>query len=74
MFGLLAKLIHLGGFLNGSKTVLGIVSVAVAVLQQYRPDLAEIVIQLLGIFGVSLLPVGIADKIRKARRGAFPVD
>lgn len=74
MSKVLSVLINLGGLLNGSKTVLGIVSVAVAILQHLRPDVAEIVLQVLQWFGVSLLPIGIADKIRKASSPSWKND
>lgn len=63
---MLAKLINLGGFLNGSKTYLGLITLAVCAVDIFLPAYSEIVHQLLVYAGITLLPIGVADKIRKS--------
>jgi hypothetical protein len=64
--GHLARILNLGGLFNGSKTVLGIISTAYAGLAFFRPDYANVAAEILQILGISLLPVGVADKVRKS--------
>jgi hypothetical protein len=78
-----SNFVHLGGLLNGSKTIIGIISTAAAAVQYFAPEYSPIVLQVLTALGVPLLPIGAADKLRKAReaspvpparRVAFPVE
>jgi hypothetical protein len=66
MLNALSKLTNLGGFLNGSKTYLGLASVVYYVLTLVKPEWVPFVNQILQLAGVSLLPIGLADKARKA--------
>lgn len=63
---MLAKLINLGGFLNGSKTYLSLITLGVLAIDMYFPDASPFVLEVLAYFGVSLLPIGLLDKVRKA--------
>lgn len=63
---MLAKLINLGGFLNGSKTYLSLITLGVIAIDMYSPNTTPFVLEVLAYFGVSLLPIGLLDKIRKA--------
>jgi len=62
-----SKLIHLGGLFNGSKRLLGVVTLGFTAVQLFAPNYSTIVSEVLQIFGLSLLPIGVADAIRKAK-------
>lgn len=64
--GFLGKLINLGGLLNGSKTLLGVVTVGYTAVTIFLPDIVPTVDTVLQVLGLSLLPIGVADKIRKS--------
>ena len=63
MIDLVGKIVGLGGFLRGSKTWLGVLTVAVSAVHAFVPQYAEIVNQALQVVGISLLPIGLADKV-----------
>lgn len=63
---MLAKLINLRGFLDGSKTWLGVITLGVVAVEIYLPNTAPFVHELLAYAGISLLPIGLLDKARKA--------
>jgi len=63
---MLAKLINLGGFLNGSKTWLGVITTGVVAIHIFLPNVAPFVMEVLAYFGITLLPIGLLDKAMKA--------
>lgn len=60
----LNKILSLGGFLNGSKTLLGVLSFGYFVLP---PAYKAVVDAVLPILGMTLLPIGVAHKVVKAK-------
>lgn len=63
--GFLGALLNLGGFLNGSKTYLGLLSLGYYAVSLFKPEVLPTVDTVLQVVGVTLLPIGIADKVRK---------
>lgn len=62
-----AKLLNLGGLFNGSKRVLGVVTLAYTAVQLFAPSYITLFGEVLQIAGLTLLPVGIADAVNKAK-------
>lgn len=62
----LGKLLGLGGLMNGSKTLLGALSLGYVALQQFAPEAVPFVDGVLQVFGVALLPIGVGHKVVKA--------
>ena len=60
--GLLVKLVGLGGFLRGSKTLIGLITVGYTAIQAFAPGYVTLANEILQIAGVALLPIGLADK------------
>jgi hypothetical protein len=60
---LLSSIVSLGGFLRGSKTILGALSLGYFVLSTSAPQFVPVVDAALQILGLSLLPIGVADKV-----------
>ena len=58
-----ASLVSLGGFLRGSKTILGVLSLGYFFASSSVPHLMPVIDATLQVLGISLLPIGIADKV-----------
>ena len=71
MLELISKVTSLGGFLKGSKTVIGLISSLYVLVSHLYPEYAPIVGEAIALTGVSLLPLGatdrVVDKIKKKK-------
>lgn len=66
MGSLLGTIINLGGLLDGSKTIIGIITVVYVLVSNVAPQYIPLMDEILKILGITLLPLGLADKMRKA--------
>jgi hypothetical protein len=62
MIELTRKLVSLGGFLRGSKSALGVVTLGFTALQIWAPQHVDTAATALQWIGISLLPIGLSDK------------